>query len=344
MPRIPSLPPARAARRPTARSRASTPLCLALTAFALAGCGRDGPASGVPAGADTPPYPIILAHGFFGFESFAGIDAVTYFFGVRDDLAQIGEHVYTPAVDPFNDSEVRGAQLLDHIEAVLAETGAAKVNLIGHSQGGLDARFAAAMRPDLVASVTTISTPHRGTPVADIALGLTDHGPLPDVLDAVTRIFGGPLYDAVGNETSIARAARQLSTRGAADFNAAYPDAPGVAYYSIAGRTALHRGGDDCAAADPPAFVIRWSDDVDPVDPLLALIEPVLAGNPFDRTANDGLVPVPSARWGTFLGCVPADHLDEMGQLLGDLPGLINPFRHRTLYRDLVDELRARGH
>jgi len=41
------------------------------------------------------------------------------------------------------------------------------VNLIGHSQGGLDVRYVAAVRPDLVASVTTIGAPHQGAQVAD---------------------------------------------------------------------------------------------------------------------------------------------------------------------------------
>jgi len=299
---------------------------------------------GTPEGGADAPYPIVMAHGFFGFDTLGGIDAVTYFFGVREDLAGIGELVYTPAVDPFNDSEVRGAELLDHIERIIEETGAARVNIIAHSQGGLDARFAAAMRPDLIEAIVTISTPHRGSVPADIALGLVDHGAAPDVLDVLTRIFGGPFYDALGDETSIARAARQLSSRGAAAFDAAYPPDPRIAWYSIAGRTALHRGGPHCRADDPPAFITRWADAVDPTDPLFALIEPLLAGNLFDRTPNDGLVAVPSARFGRFLGCIPADHLDEMGQLLGDLPGLINPFRHRTFYRDLVRWLREQGH
>lgn len=330
--------------RPGRRPRLLRRLWLALALLAVAGCERDGPLGGTPAGGDDAPYPIVMAHGFFGFDTLAGIDAVTYFFGVRADLAEIGEFVYTPAVDPFNDSEVRGAELLDHIERVLEETGAARVNIIAHSQGGLDARFAASLRPDLIESVTLVATPNRGSAVADIALGIADHGALPDVLDAVTRIFGGPFYDALGNETSIARAAHQLSSPGAAAFDAAYPPDPRIAWYSIAGRTALHRGGEHCRVPDAPAFIERWSDAVDPVDPLFALIEPILARNPFDRIPNDGLVSVPSARFGRFLGCVPADHLDEMGQLLGDLPGLINPFRHKIFYRDLVGWLRAQGH
>ena len=138
-----------------------------------AGPPRDGSASqGLG-----PPYPVVLAHGFFGFDDFAGAGFLTYFYEVKDTLAERGETlVFTPTVDPFNDSATRGEELLAQVEAILAETGHAKVNLIGHSQGGLDARYVAATRPDLVASVTTYATPNRGTPVADIA---TTTGPEP---------------------------------------------------------------------------------------------------------------------------------------------------------------------
>jgi triacylglycerol lipase len=50
---------------------------------------------------------------------------------------------------------------------------------------------------------------------------------------------------------------------------------------------------------------------------------------------------VVDARWGRFLGCVPADHLDEVGQLRGDSPGFGNDFDHRQLFVDLVRFLRA---
>ncbi len=304
------------------------------------GAGQAGPEA--PAGA---PYPIVLCHGFFGFEDFAGVDFIQYFWGVRAHLQAEGEPaVYTPAVDPFDDSEVRGAQLLAHVERILAETGAAKVNLVGHSQGGLDARFVAHQRPDWVASVTTISTPHRGTPLADVALGLTDHGIVPDLLDAFVRLIGRPLWDAAGDDTSVTSAMRQLTTGGAADFNRAYPDQPGVAYYAIAGRTDWHGGGAPCRVDDSPAFITRWAHARDPADPAFWITEAALDGGLFDPIPNDGLVPVPSAQWGRFLGCIPADHLDQMGQLLGDLPGLANPFRHRVFYADLVGWLRSQGH
>src|SRR5690606_38615294 len=150
------------------------------------------------------PYPIILAHGFFGFEDFAGIDFITYFYGVKDELAARGEaQVFTPAVDPFNDSETRGEALLAHVERILEETGATKVNLIGHSQGGLDSRYVAHQRPDRVASVTTFATPHRGTPIADVVLELVDDPRFSSLADRLARLIGAALWDAAGDRTSV---------------------------------------------------------------------------------------------------------------------------------------------
>lgn len=67
----------------------------------------------------------------------------------------------------FASSEQRGEALLAQIEDIVAQTGKGKVHLIGHSHGGLDVRYVAAVRPDLVASVTTVGTPHKGAELAD---------------------------------------------------------------------------------------------------------------------------------------------------------------------------------
>jgi triacylglycerol lipase len=290
-----------------------------------------------------PPYPMVLAHGFFGFEDFAGVGFITYFYGVKDELASRGEtQVYTPAVDPFNDSETRGEALLAHVERILAETGAEKVNLIGHSQGGLDSRYVAHQRPELVASVTTFATPHRGTPIADVVLQLVDDDRFRSLADQLVQLIGAALWDAAGDETSVFASLRQLSTPGADAFNALYTNQPGIAYYSITGRTDRSDGGIDCMVADAPPFIGRYRRTLDPVEPLLDIPEQIVDGGSAD-VANDGLVRVHDARWGRFLGCVPADHFDEIGQLFGDGPGWGNDFDHLLFYAELIEWLRAQG-
>ena len=291
------------------------------------------------------PYPIVLAHGFFGFEDFAGAGFVDYFWRVRDALDADGETlVFTPAVDPFNDSVTRGRQLTAHVERILAETGHARVNLVGHSQGGLDARVVARERPELVASVVTIATPHGGTPVADVVLGLVADERARDLADALARAIAAPLYDADGEETSVFASLRQFSTPGVEAFDREYPIDEALPFFSIGGRSDRHSGGTECLVSDAPDFVRRWSLARDPIDPLLAPSEAVLDGGFGDPFPNDGLVRVEDARAGRFLGCIPADHFDEIGQLLGDGGGFGNDFDHAAFYVELVRWLRAQGY
>jgi triacylglycerol lipase len=303
--------------------------------------------AGTPDAGHGPPYPIVLSHGFFGFDTFAGLDFFTYFFEVKDTLAAEGELlVFTPTVDPFNDSATRSAQLERQIEAVLASTGAAKVNVIAHSQGGLDSRMVAFRHPEWIASLTTVSTPHRGTPVSDlVALGLQDPKARAAV-DALVGVAAPAIWSDATRQSSITAALAQFETARMTDFNARYPDQPGVAYFSVAGRSALRRAPENCESTNRarPAFIQAFDDTVDPLSPMLDSTELIISPNLFDPVANDGLVPVESAKWGTFLGCVPADHLDEIGQIGGLAPGLGNDWRHKPFYVSLVALLRARGY
>ena len=44
-----------------------------------------------------PPYPIVLSHGFFGFDDFAGAGFLTYYYEIPEHLASHGETlVFTP--------------------------------------------------------------------------------------------------------------------------------------------------------------------------------------------------------------------------------------------------------
>src|SRR5262249_40409942 len=92
-------------------------------------------------------HPIVLLHGLLGFQSLLG--AVDYYPGIVDALKADGAQVFTVHASQAADSMVRGAEIIPQLEAIRAATGASKLNLIGHSQGALDARFIAATRPDL---------------------------------------------------------------------------------------------------------------------------------------------------------------------------------------------------
>ena len=309
------------------------------------GATDDGDGAAADVGAKLgAPYPVVLAHGFFGTDAFAGLAFATYFFGVKADLESHGVPVVAiPVVDPFNSSVYRGAQLLTQVEALLAETGYEKVVIIGHSQGGLDARYVASVRPDLVAAVVTFATPHKGSIVADVASGALAWPAAKAVVDALMNLAGVAVWKAVDGASSLSSAVAQLSTAAMIAFNADYPNRPGVAYYSLAGRSALSLATDACKADLLVDFVVAYDKVVDPLDPFFYATREVIDGGFLKAIPHDGLVRVDDARWGTFLGCVPADHLDEIGQIFGDYPGGFNTFDHKKLFRDLVAMLRAQG-
>lgn len=149
-------------------------------------------------------FPIVLAHGIARFDVLLEIlkqklklpdtelgEHFHYFKGVKPHLERHGYTVFHPNQDFSGSVELRSGQLKQRVEEVLAQTGAAKVHIIAHSMGGLDARHMIVDlgMADRVASLTTIGTPHRGTILADHVLG---HGGLllMDVLKRVTNVDG----------------------------------------------------------------------------------------------------------------------------------------------------------
>ena len=281
------------------------------------------------------PYPIILHHGFFGF---AGLGPINYYYRVAEALRDRGETVVEAAVDPFNSSELRAADLATIVDETLATTGACKVNLIAHSQGGLDARVLVGSLGygDRIASIVTVSAPHRGTEVADVVLRLTP-GWSRALLDFFAFILGRVLSEA-SDDASLLASLGSLAEANTREFDIANPDDPRVAFFSIAGRSNLDRGATECAGSLWPNPVAR-----DALDPLLTATAALLRGSILDPTPNDGLVTVDSAKWGTFLTCIPADHFDEIGQITDVRPDLSSGWNHVRFYEDLVAFLRDEG-
>ncbi|MBN2495560.1 MAG: triacylglycerol lipase [Deltaproteobacteria bacterium] len=262
-------------------------------------------------------FPIVLVHGWTGWDE---IGSYTYFYGVPDHLERRGYAIYVASLDPYNSVELRSGQLAAQVEATLADARARKVDLIAHSQGGLDSRrlISTLGFGDRISALVTVSTPHRGTPLTDVALGVLP-GPGEEALAFLLEWLGAT---AVGSQSDAIASFESMTVQFVVeDFNPANPDDDRVAYVSYAGRTCPL--GISCG--DVCDVEIRWSYD------LLWL----LAG------ANDGVVPVDSAVWGDYRGEIPADHFDEIGQLLG----VTGPnFDHQVFYLQLARDLAAEGH
>lgn len=282
------------------------------------------------------PYPIILAHGMAGFER---IGPLNYFFNIAADLRARGEIVVESQVPPFDSSANRAAYLAHFVDDTLISTGACKVNIIAHSQGGLDARYLVSSLHygNRVGGVVTVSTPHRGSVVADVALGLVP-GISYDIINAVLQALWG--VTSAPGDASIQASLRQFVRENMIkNFNPANPNDPNVKYYSVAGRSAGRIASDECAGS-------LWDNSlrIDLLQPLMAVAAPIFSltsPNPLSPIVNDGLVTVESARWGKFLGCVPADHLDEVGQLGHLFPDPISGFNHKDLFRRIVAQLHS---
>lgn len=300
-----------------------------------------------------PPYPIILVHGFSGFTDLGPME---YFFGVKELYEAQGADVTTPALPPYNDPAERARVLADVIDATLARTGRAKVHLIGHSQGGIDSRVVISELgyADRVASYTTISTPHDGTEVADLARSAPD-GVLNPAGQFLAWLFGiaegePPSEAAWASEDTaetwtpdMAAAVEALTPEAMRALRARAPIPASVPFFTLAGVSNLRSlDNPDCAASLWPR-----DDRVDAIDPFLigtgAYLSFTDGGDVDAPNPNDGLVTVKSARdpRSTFLGCVPADHLDEVGLIADLTPGLVSGFDHEEMFLRLLEQLRS---
>ena len=198
------------------------------------------------AGAAKSTYPVVFAHGMGGFDNLLGYDYWGNDYGTFvgdacdkfletycNDHLDSGQKAYVAQVPAFQTSDVRGLDLANDIEGFMATAGASRVNLIGHSQGGLDIRKAARVLHErrgytVVSVLISVSSPHRGSPVAKYILGLG--AGVSTVVDTLARYYGDLIYQS-GND-GIA-GAKQLvyddfdpndgAKTGMKAFNAAYP-------------------------------------------------------------------------------------------------------------------------
>lgn len=277
-------------------------------------------------------YPIVLVHGLFGFDTLAGVD---YFYGIPHSLTKDGATVYVAQVSATNSSEARGEQLLAQVETLLAATGAEKVNLIGHSHGGPTTRYVASIRPDLVASVTSIGGVNKGSTVADIVRNTVPEGSISEgvavklaegLVTLINLLSGGTDLD----QDPLA-SLEALTTEGSQVFNQYYPE----------GIPTSECGDGDLLASNG-VYYYSWTGSsnftnlFDPIDGAMMVLGLAFEG------PNDGLVDACS----THLGKVIRDdykmnHLDEINGLLG----IHHLFETDpvTLYRQHANRLKLQG-
>jgi triacylglycerol lipase len=230
-------------------------------------------------------HPIVLMHGF-GLLAFLARGGHLHEEAMH--LRLHGLAAFAPNITPYHVIPQRAAMWKERIDVIREQTGAEKVNLIAHSMGGLDARYLISKMgmATHVASLTTISSPHRGSSLAQMALKQPER--LRELVRSAANWVGENVMEV---EADFAAAVESLTPDAVTDsFNIDVPDVEGVWYSSWAGSA-----GKGALNSINPIF------------------RPFNAWLYSKEGINDGIVSVASARWGEFRGEIEADHLQQIG-------------------------------
>lgn len=259
-------------------------------------------------------YPLLLVHGVF----FRDFRFFNYWGRIPYALKQNGAAIYYGSQQSAASVSACGQELADRIRSIVRETGCEKVNIIAHSKGGLDSRYAisACGAAPFVASLTTINTPHRGCIFADYLLQKIPIG----VQNSVARKYNAALKKFGDANPDFLSAVQDLTASACARRNETLSDRPDILYQSVGSKM-------NCAASG------RF-----PLNMAYPLVRH------FDGE-NDGLVSLESAVWGNHFTRLTVP--DGRGISHGDMIDLnrenIPGFDVREFYVNLVKDLKEKG-
>ncbi len=260
-------------------------------------------------------YPLLLVHGVF----FRDFRFFNYWGRIPYALKQNGAVIYYGSQQSAASVASCGQELAQRIRAIVQETGCEKVNIIAHSKGGLDSRYAisACGASSCVASLTTINTPHRGCIFADYLLEK-----IPEkVQKSVAYKYNTALKKFGDIDPDFLAAVQDLTASACSLRNEKLADHPEVYYQSVGSQM-------NCASSG------RF-----PLNMAYPLVRH------FDG-ANDGLVSMESARWGSSFTELATpegrgiSHGDMIDLNRENIPG----FDMREFYVNLVAELKNKGY
>jgi len=260
-------------------------------------------------------YPVLMVHGVF----FRDWHYFNYWGRVPKELKQNGAMVHYGNQQSALAVKDSARELSRQIMEIVQETGCGKVNIIAHSKGGLDARYAISClgMSSYVASLTTINTPHYGCQWVDRVLEK-----LPDKLVKWAAARYDKLFCRLGDsQPDFYSSVYDLTERFALQFNEEVKNQEGVLYQSVMSKMESAK----CAG-----FPLNLS---------FRLI------NKLQCCYSDGLVPLESAIWGNYLGLLRVE--GRRGISHGDMIDLnrenISNFDIREFYVDLILGLKQKG-
>jgi len=260
-------------------------------------------------------YPIVFVHGI----GFRDQKFLNYWGRIPSHLEKSGVQIFYGGQDSWGSISDNAAKLHERILSILKETGANKVHIIAHSKGGIDARAMASTfaMGDMIASISTISSPHHGSKTMDFVTKF------PSWMISFVGFFVDFWFRILGDKhPKFAATVQSMTTKNMAEFNRQHPDVEGVYYQSF-------------------GFQMRsMSSD-------FFLWFPYLIVKLFEGD-NDGIVSVESSKWTNFSGPIKRDkrrgisHLDEVDfrrRGFRQNKNVENDFDVLNFYQDLVFNL-----
>ncbi|CAK9438633.1 uncharacterized protein LODBEIA_P28570 [Lodderomyces beijingensis] len=343
---------------------------------------------------DAPKYPLVLCHGFSGFDKLTLLRKpqllvkeaadqaqkavvhsqkrpsrrqqnrsfleVEYWNGIKGALEQLGSTVFIARVPAFGDIKSRAQSLDQYITAqcqILRDSEShaevynttstpdqeqrsrtfkqrcepISINLISHSMGGLDCRYLISQIHNnttseiyKIASLTTISTPHHGSEVADF------------VVDIIKRV---PILKHICPSS-----VNEMTTWKMREFNERIKDDPSVKYFSFGAKFVPKWFNN---------YFITWLIMKREIEKNATTSKGMSAAEVAnsDLVDNDGLVSVESSKWGQYVGTLDqVDHTDLINWMNKVRLGFDKimwardpPFNAIALYLDIANELSHRG-
>lgn len=182
-------------------------------------------------------YPILMVHGVF----FRDFKYFNYWGRIPKELENHGAVIYYGNHQSAASVADSGRELACRIEEIVAETGCEKVNIIAHSKGGLDSRYAVSClgMDKHVASLTTINTPHRGCIFADYLLDKIPGA----AKDKVAESYNSALKVLGDESPDFMAAVTDLTASACKEFNRKALDRPGIYYQSVGSKLNVASGG-----------------------------------------------------------------------------------------------------
>ncbi len=258
-------------------------------------------------------HPVLLCHGYGAITSLVKPSPL---YDVALLLRMHNVLAFAPNIVPYAKIETRAESWVRLITKITEQSPTGKVNVVAHSMGGLDMRYALA-KLDIekrVESFTTVSTPHRGTSLAELTLKTPEaiRDKLADFLDWMgDHIYPQTKSDSVGS-------AAQLTRRYVNEvFNPETPNVTDIPYYSYS--SAVGKG-----TTEPIRVIARYQNR--------HIFE--------EEGPNDGMVSVESSKWGEHIKTCNLSHLEQMNlRLKKDREPLYQAF-----WLDIAKMLEAKGH